>query len=266
MGLHGFGVDNILSMRVVTADGSIRTVTVASDPELFWGLRGAGPNLGIVTSAVVRSQRASESDRMAWTGGLIFTSDKLEQSVQAIQNIRLRPEMNVFMYFVSGGPPNNQPVILVTPFLYKGTVEAGRAAFATFFSLGPIADTTAILPYNQWNTGGDVFCMRGSRKPSYGVGFQRMVPSVWRQVWNEYTAFQSRPGAESSVVLVEVYSLEKARSVNPSTAAFPFRHINFNAVAIAWYDDATLDAPAEAFGSNVRSLLRRTDELPCNST
>jgi FAD/FMN-containing dehydrogenase len=55
MGIHtrtyGLTCDRILSMGVITADGTARVVSPSSDPELFWALRGGGGgNLGVVTS------------------------------------------------------------------------------------------------------------------------------------------------------------------------------------------------------------------------
>src|SRR5256712_5640901 len=47
---HGFTIDNLLSVDLVTADGVLRHVSDQDDPELFWGLRGAGPNFGIATA------------------------------------------------------------------------------------------------------------------------------------------------------------------------------------------------------------------------
>lgn len=266
MGLYGFGVDNVLSLRVVTADGQIRDVTASSDPDLFWGFRGAGPNLGIVTSAVVKSYPVAEDGMQAWTGSLVFSPDKLESVVQAIQDLVLEPEMNIFLYFLSQGPPANEPAVVATPFLYKGNSTSGRAAFASLYAIGPESDTTTVLPYNEWNSGSAGFCTLGARKPSYGVGFQEMVPATWRQVWDLYVAFQKLPGAENSVVLLEAYSLIKARSIDSNSAAFPHRDVNFNAVAIPWYNDTALDGEAEAFGSAARDLWRATDGLAQNST
>ncbi|KID93252.1 FAD binding domain-containing protein, partial [Metarhizium majus ARSEF 297] len=210
-GLYGLGVDNIISLRVVTADGLLRNVTASSDPDLFWGLRGAGPNLGIVTSAVVKTYPATPSDLQAWTGPLIFSPDKLEAVVEAIQDLDIKPEMNVFMYFVSSGPPKNERVVLVVPYLHKGSPTLGRAAFASLYAIKPMADHSAVLPYNKWNAAGDAFCIPGARKPSYGVGFQKMIPSTWHQVWDRYVEFQKKPGAQNSLVLLEAYSLTKAR-------------------------------------------------------
>lgn len=51
----GLTLDNLLAVRIVTADGELRTVDNHSDPDLFWSLRGGGGgNFGIVTDFVFR--------------------------------------------------------------------------------------------------------------------------------------------------------------------------------------------------------------------
>ncbi|CAJ2508468.1 Uu.00g134940.m01.CDS01 [Anthostomella pinea] len=266
MGTYGFGVDNVLSLRVVTADGRLRDVTAASDPDLFWGLRGAGPNFGIVTAATVKSYPAAAAEDMqAWTGNLVYTSDQLEDVVQAIQDLVLTPDMVIFLYFLADAT-TGVPAVIAAPFLYKGDAAAGRAAFAGLYAVGPVADTTAIVPYDQWNVASDALCTRGSFKPGWAAGFQDMVPATWRAVWDAYVAFQRLPGAASSGVLLEAYDLTKARSVPAGSAAFPNRNVRFNAFAIPWYNDSSLDARAAAFGGAARDLLRATSGLPRNQT
>jgi hypothetical protein len=49
-GAYGLACDNLLSVDVVTADGRALTASTSEHEDLFWGVRGAGANLGIVTS------------------------------------------------------------------------------------------------------------------------------------------------------------------------------------------------------------------------
>lgn len=53
-GLHGLVIDALLSVRMVTGTGEVITVSATENSDLFWGLRGAGFNFGIVTSATYR--------------------------------------------------------------------------------------------------------------------------------------------------------------------------------------------------------------------
>ena len=49
-GKYGLACDNVLSVDVVTADGRLVTASMSENEDLFWGMRGAGANFGIVTS------------------------------------------------------------------------------------------------------------------------------------------------------------------------------------------------------------------------
>ena len=50
MGKHGAACDNLLSLDVVTADGEMLTASAEQNPDLFWAMRGAGANFGVVAS------------------------------------------------------------------------------------------------------------------------------------------------------------------------------------------------------------------------
>ena len=49
-GLFGASCDNLISARVVTADGRVAAADSEQNADLFWGLRGAGANFGVTTS------------------------------------------------------------------------------------------------------------------------------------------------------------------------------------------------------------------------
>src|SRR5262245_9459909 len=47
---HGLSIDNLISVDIVTADGQLRRASATENPDLFWAVRGAGSNFGVVTS------------------------------------------------------------------------------------------------------------------------------------------------------------------------------------------------------------------------
>jgi hypothetical protein len=50
-GRYGLMIDSLLKVCLVTADAQLIEVSATSHADLFWAIRGAGANFGIVTSA-----------------------------------------------------------------------------------------------------------------------------------------------------------------------------------------------------------------------
>jgi FAD/FMN-containing dehydrogenase len=47
---YGYSIDNLLAVEIVTADGQVLAASETEHPDLFWAVRGAGSNFGIVTA------------------------------------------------------------------------------------------------------------------------------------------------------------------------------------------------------------------------
>lgn len=47
---HGLTIDRLRSAELVTADGKVMVVSAEHHPDVFWALRGAGANLGVITA------------------------------------------------------------------------------------------------------------------------------------------------------------------------------------------------------------------------
>jgi FAD/FMN-containing dehydrogenase len=62
---RGMGLDQVVGMRVVLADGSVRDVDEDHNSDLFWALRGAGGgNFGVVTQLRVQLYQALDTQLM----------------------------------------------------------------------------------------------------------------------------------------------------------------------------------------------------------
>ena len=81
-GRYGKMADNLISARVVLANGTAITVSEGENADLFWGLKGAGHNVGIVTSFQYKiHDRTPENENWAMDM-MVFTQENLETVFQ----------------------------------------------------------------------------------------------------------------------------------------------------------------------------------------
>ena len=100
-GYYGLIADNIVDADLVLADGETITVSDSSNPDLFWGLRGAGHNFGIVTRFTIKTYDSPVNDW--YFAQFVYTQDKLEAFVTQVNEMvkngtQPKELMNFFIY------------------------------------------------------------------------------------------------------------------------------------------------------------------------
>lgn len=100
-GYWGLVQDNIIDADLVLANGDMVTVSETSYPDLWWGLRGAGHNFGVVTSFNLKIYPYPVADWYFAT--FVFTQDKLERFVTLVNKMmgngtQRKELMNYFIY------------------------------------------------------------------------------------------------------------------------------------------------------------------------
>lgn len=73
---YGMTVDNTLGYEVVTVDGRLIRANADENPGLFWGLRGAGHNLGVVTSFEFQAHPVGPD---VYSGLILYPIDQAEK-------------------------------------------------------------------------------------------------------------------------------------------------------------------------------------------
>lgn len=122
---HGLTVDNLLAADVVTADGNTLTADDRDHPDLFWGLRGGGAGLAVVTSFTYRLHPVGPE---VLAGPVIWAMEDAQQVLGAYRR------------FVASAPPEVSSAVVLrrlpaAPFL---PVELHRrpACMVSLFALG----------------------------------------------------------------------------------------------------------------------------------
>jgi hypothetical protein len=76
---------------------------VTENSDLWWGLRGAGHSFGIVSSLTMKIYPQINGGQH-WMSTLIFTPDKIETVVEAINKLDWSQGMAVHCFFMAAPP------------------------------------------------------------------------------------------------------------------------------------------------------------------
>ena len=150
---HGLSIDNLLSVDIVTADGTFRRASETENSDLFWALRGGGGNFGVVTN--FRFQ-------LHPLGPIVPFAAPIYPIAQAREVIRgwrdfcedAVDEISSFCLIqtVPSHPPFPEEawgsVVVALPSLYAGDVEEGLRILQPLRELGtPAIDMTGPMPF-----------------------------------------------------------------------------------------------------------------------
>ena len=96
-GLHGLIGDSLISLRMVTAEGDVITVSAHEHPDLFWGLRGAGSNFGVILEATYRLHDQTNGGYLL-NADLVFPASANQSFFETLATYqdRLPPELSLF--------------------------------------------------------------------------------------------------------------------------------------------------------------------------
>jgi FAD/FMN-containing dehydrogenase len=139
---HGLTIDQLTAAEMVTADGRIVRASALDDPDLFWALRGAGANFGIVTSFEFQPAATPVVVRATVAYALADIAGFLERWGHVVE--AARREVSAFLYMIGGPSPFAQATIV-----YAGddTTAAG-AALDPFLRLpGVVQQRAQLVPY-----------------------------------------------------------------------------------------------------------------------
>lgn len=113
-GQYGLMVDQVISARLVLPSGELVTVSDQENPDLFWAIRGAGHNFGLVTEW---EYRVYDDTTPTWTYQIfIFSGDKLEELYGRVNETMKDqpPELTHWGYIIRVEEINPDHVSLLT--------------------------------------------------------------------------------------------------------------------------------------------------------
>jgi len=162
---HGLSIDNLLSVDIVTADGQLRTASAAENSDLYWAVRGAGSNFGVVTSLEFQLHPVGPTVVLCGVFYALADAPKvLRQWRSLIQTIpdEFTP-IAIFWSIPEGFPPEvvGTPII-ATAGVYNGPVEEGMKVVQPFREMAtPVLDLSGPTPFTGVQSAFDPFFPKG---------------------------------------------------------------------------------------------------------
>ncbi|MDA0633529.1 LLM class flavin-dependent oxidoreductase [Nonomuraea sp. MCN248] len=142
---YGLTLDHVVGADVVLADGRTVRADAGHHPDLFWGLRGAGGNLGVVTSFDIEAAELADVVFAVFVHDASDTAAYLEswgRTVEASPR-RLTPFTTIFQ-----GGPGQGPLAQTLAVWAGDDTDEAVAALEPFLEVAPVLRQEARLaPY-----------------------------------------------------------------------------------------------------------------------
>jgi FAD/FMN-containing dehydrogenase len=165
---HGLSIDNLLSVEIVTADGRLLTASETENEELFWAVRGAGSNFGVVTSFEFNAHPVGP---MVMVGAIFYPLDEARTLLPAWRDYMAQAPEELSSVALCWSIPPHEPFppevhgtpALVVAGVYAGSPEDGEPVVQPLRELGqPIIDLSGPWPWLGLQSGFDALFPKGA--------------------------------------------------------------------------------------------------------
>jgi FAD binding domain/Berberine and berberine like len=204
---YGLTIDQLLSVDLVTADGELVTASATENGDLFWGVRGAGENFGVVTEFEFRLNPVGPQ---VLAGPVIWP---MEQSAEVLRFYRdwitdVPDELTTVVVHRKAPPLgvlpaelHGRPIVSVIC-CYAGPTEDGERVVRPLKAFGsPLLDLCASTPF---------------------VEHQAMFDASFPEGWWYY--FRSCDVATLTDEVIDI-TAEHAQCIRSPLTAFPIFHL-----------------------------------------
>ena len=227
---HGLTCDNLVAAELVTPDGSLVRASSDDNPELLWGLRGAGGNFGVAT---VLEFHLHPLDTVLG-GKLTYSGPGVRDGLRRFRDLVASSPRDFSCQAVVSLDASLEPVLVVSP-CYTGPAAEPAELEALRAEPGLVEDGVRLRPFAQQQA---LFNAPYGENRHYWKGhFARELPDeLIDELLERVVALGRIPGD----ILIE--SLHGApKDEDAPAGALGFRRAAFNVSAMATWAEPAYD-------------------------
>jgi FAD/FMN-containing dehydrogenase len=255
---HGLSIDNLISVDIVTADGQFRQASASENEDLFWAVRGAGSNFGVVTSFEFQAHPVGP---MVFVGAIFYPFEEAKTILPAWRDfMTAAPEELSSLAICWSVPPHppfppeihGTPVVVVAA-AYSGSVEDGERVVQPLRELAePVVDASGPWPWLGLQSGFDAIFPKGELR----YWKSRSVTELSDEVIDEIISLASRRPTPLTDIVTWHHGGAMSR-VGETETAYGGRDVQFLVTAEASWTDPAQNEEAIAWAREVWDAMER---------
>ena len=246
---YGFSCDNVLSVDIVTADGTLRRASARENPDLYWAVRGGGGNFGVVTNFEYQLHSFGPN---VLSGLLFFPFTEARKVLTALtQFTETAPDEMYLNPMINTGAPARAVGFEIC---YSGPPAQGEKLIAPLRKLAtPLFDQIKVKTYLEAQSSFDPGLPAG-RSYYFKSGFMPRVTSA--MVDELVDTFEHAPPTLMGVPIIHLGGA--AGRVKPDATAYWNRDAHHDLAVWASWDDRT---QSDKMVADVRAFWRKLEHL-----
>jgi FAD/FMN-containing dehydrogenase len=253
---HGLTIDSLLEVELVTAAGELVRTSAGENADLFWAVRGAGANFGVVTEFVFRLH---EVGPMVTGGMLVFPFEQAGGVIRGARDVLAGTpdELTTALALLTVPPHEPFPADLwgrkavgIVP-VYAGDLDAGARAVEPLRALGePALDLVGPMPYVALQSMLDQTAPHGLHNYNAAETLPELLDDAIEPLLD---AFATVPSPRSHVILTQMGGA--VARVETTATAFAQRDAGWLAWIIGIWDPTEAAEPNVDWARGIRRAL-----------
>ena len=255
---YGLSIDSLLSVDIVTADGQFRRASIEENGDLFWAVRGAGSNFGVVTSFEFRAHPVGP---VVFVGAIFYPFADAHAILPAWRDFMATAPEELSSLAICWSVPPHEPFppelhgtpVVVVAAAYCGPVDEGERVVQPLRELAqPLVDASGPWPWLGLQSGFDAIFPKGELR----YWKSRAVSELSEDVIGEVIDLAGRRPAPLSDVVIWHHGGAMSR-VGETETAYGGRDAQFLVTAEASWTDPAQNDEAIAWAKEVWDAMER---------